>query len=133
MTLGYRGYARKYSEDDTHIIYEYSIENWNRPYRHEDQLFDGLIVMDKSTFVEPEIHEKLKKMPSGRKRLITKKILVRVDVWKLIKEGKIEIQNSSRAWKKYYEIDYYAVMLCDIIYTKYQETGLAPEMTGFIQ
>lgn len=31
------------------------------------------------------------------------------------------------------KVMHYAVILCDIIYTKYQETGSPPEMTGFIQ
>lgn len=131
MSLGYNGVARKYSEDDKHVIYEYSVENWNEPYRHRGHLFDGLIVIDKSTLVEPEIHEKLKRMPSGRKRMITKKIIVLVDVWSLIETGQITVYNSSRTWRYIGKIDYYANALCHKIYQNYQENGVLPEIEGF--
>lgn len=38
-----------------------------------------MITISRDCFAEPEIHEKLKKMPSGRKKLITKRIPVSVD------------------------------------------------------
>ena len=42
-------------------------------YKNEQQLYDGRIYIKRDCFVEPEIHEKIKRMPSGRKRKIEKR------------------------------------------------------------
>lgn len=61
------------------------------------------------SFVEPEIHEKIKKMPSGRKKLVVKRIPVPVDYDIMIRQNKIQVENCSHCWettKDDQEIDY---------------------------
>lgn len=61
-------------------MYEYDGYNLNEPeYRNENHVYNGTITIARAWFAEPDIHEKLKKMPSGRKKLITKRISVSVD------------------------------------------------------
>ena len=43
-------------------------------YKNENHVFDGTITIQKDCFAEPEIHEKVKKLPSGKKKTIVKKI-----------------------------------------------------------
>ena len=64
--------------DEQHMcrLYEKFILEY---YRKENHVYDGTITIARDCFAEPEIHEKLKKMPSGRKKLITKRISVSVD------------------------------------------------------
>lgn len=67
-------------EDENAFMYEYDGYNLNEPeYRNENHVYDGTITIARDCFDEQEIHEKLKKMPSGRKKLITKRISVSVD------------------------------------------------------
>lgn len=90
MSLGIGAVAKLILQDDTTVIYEYGGFNWNEPeYENLEYIKDGLITIDKSCFTEPEIHQKLKRMPSGRKRIVTKKIPVSVDYPKRIEVGVI--------------------------------------------
>lgn len=63
-------------QDDQTVMYMYGCfsyyydKNWRQPVD-----CDGLITIQKECFQKPEIHQKLKRMPSGRKRLVTKKYL----------------------------------------------------------
>ena len=49
--------------------------------------------------MEPEIHEKLKRLPNGRKKLIVKRIRRDVDYMALLKANKIIIENSRYCWR----------------------------------
>ena len=72
-------------------------------------------------------------MPSGRKKIIEKKLFQQVDVQELYRLGKIKIKNASRTWKKYEEdIDHIAWYLIRETYEEYQKTGQIPEtVTAF--
>lgn len=67
-------------QDDETVMYMYGCfsyyydKNWRQPVD-----CDGLIAIQKECFQKPKIHQKLKRMPSGRKRVVTKKIPVDVD------------------------------------------------------
>ena len=75
MSRGIGAYANKIFEDNETVIYEYGGYNLNAAeYRNENHLCDGSITILKRCFAEPEIHQKLKKMPSGRKKLVAKQI-----------------------------------------------------------
>ena len=75
MSIGIGGYARIVMQDANTVIYKYGAYNLNEvAYRNPDHTYDGIITIDKQSLVEPEIHEKLKKQPSGKKKLITKRI-----------------------------------------------------------
>lgn len=70
ISLGIGAYAKLVIYDDTTVIYEYGGYNLNqKEYRNEDHVLDGTITISRSCFAEPEIHERIKKTPSGRKKL----------------------------------------------------------------
>ena len=62
MSRGIGAHAKKVLEDDETVIYEYGGYNLNETeYWNENHILDGTITIQKNCFVEPEIHEKLKK------------------------------------------------------------------------
>ena len=66
MSRGFGGSARIVLQDENTAVYEYAPFNLNEPeYRNSEHTYDGLITISKDSMVEPEIHEKLKRMPSG--------------------------------------------------------------------
>ena len=71
MSMGYGGHMILDTQDDEQVLYKYACGNVNDgldAYRTAMANPDGIILLDKTCFVEPEIHQKLKRMPSGRKR-----------------------------------------------------------------
>lgn len=69
MSRGIGAHAKIVLEDDVIVIYEYGGYNLNEPeFRNEAHVYDGYITVLKECFIEPEIREKVKKMPSGRKK-----------------------------------------------------------------
>lgn len=128
MSMGYYARCHKILEDELTIIYEYACCNVGEgDWEKAQNTFDGRIYIDKDSFVEPTIREKLKKMPSGRKKLIVKRIHNEADYSKLIEEGKIEIENCSGTWKTYDGIDFMAMRLVRQIFDEYQDTGIISE------
>ncbi len=94
MSMGIGGFAVKVLEDAETVIYEYDGYNLNEPqFRNEERVRDGSITIPKSCFAEPDIHEKIKKTPGGRKKLVVKRIPAGVDFRKMIKDGLIEVEN----------------------------------------
>ncbi len=130
MSIGIGAYAKKIAEDDSSVIYEYGGYNLNDPrYRNEDHIYDGIITIQKDCFIEPEIHEKVKKMPSGRKKTITKRILVEVHYDEMLTEGRITIENCSNCWhttEDDLKVDIMACHLLFWIFRSYQEEGAIP-------
>ena len=131
MSLGYGGLAILVAVDATMLIYTYKSYNYNiheEEYQRKMRLLDGEIYIDRNTLVEPIIREKIKKMPSGRKKLIKKKIIQYVDVIELCQAGKIKIRNASGTWLTVEcGMDYVARSLCSKVFSEYQETGIIPE------
>lgn len=130
MSLGVGGYADLAATDDKLIIYEYGAFNWDIPECiNEENIKDGIITIERDCFLEPEIHSKIKKMPSKRKRLITKKVTIDVDYETTIDKEKIKIENCSTAWqyteKKH--IDIMALQLLRKLLYQYQIDGKIPE------
>ena len=131
MSRGFGGSARIVLQDENAVVYEYAPFNLNEPeYRNSEHIYDGLITISKDSLVEPEIHEKLKRMPSGRKKLIVKRIRRDVDYSALLDAGKITIENSSYCWhmvgtKK--DIGMMAMRIIFRIYDHYQDEGTLPE------
>lgn len=130
MSIGHGGSARIVLQDETAVIYEYAPYNLNHPeYRNNDCVYDGLIIISKKSLVEPEIHEKLKRMPGGRKKLITKRIRRDVDYSKLRKEGSLIIENSKYCWEfvgEYRNIGMIAMKITFEIFDQYQKDGKLP-------
>lgn len=70
MSIGVGAHADLVLHDEKIVIYEYGGYNLNEPeFRNEENLCDGIITIQRDCFLEPEIHKKLKRMPSGRRIL----------------------------------------------------------------
>lgn len=131
MSIGVGGSARIVLQDENTVVYEYAPYNLNEPeYSNSDHIYDGLITISKDSMVEPEIHEKLKRMPSGRKKLIVKRIRRNVDYSRLLAAGKITIENS-RYCRHFVgtekNIGIMAMRIVFRIYDQYQDEGTLPE------
>jgi len=137
MSLGEGGFANLVLQDGKTFIYEYGGFNLNvDKYKNECRIADGIITIQRSCFVEPEIHEKLKRMPSGRKRLVTKRIPVYVDYGQMIYDGLITIENCSNCWKTTSggrTIDYTALDILYELFHEYQEQGEIPVRVFFFK
>jgi hypothetical protein len=133
VSKGIGGACRKVLEDKKTVIYEYSAYNLNEPkLKDVSNIFDGAIIIRKSGLVEPEIHEKIKKSPSGKKRIIIKRIPVNVDFGDLFSEKMIAIENCSNCWQKTIEgYDIIGLKLCFMIFNEYQKIGSLPEGLGY--
>lgn len=130
MSMGYEGYLVLDMQYDKQVVYKYACGNVNKGldiYRADIANPDGIIVIDKSCFVEPEIHQKLKRTPSGRKRLIEKRIRVPVDYEAYIQDGRVTVQNASACWRTIEGIDFMALRLLHNLFKEYQEQGGLPE------
>ena len=134
MSMGYGGSAKVVLQDEKTVIYEYSPYNLNKPnYWNRDRIYDGLITISKDAMVEPDIHEKLKRMPSGRKKLIVKRVRRNVDYDALLKAGKISIENSRYCWHfvgTEKNIGMIAMHLIFHIFDQYQDEGILPKMVS---
>ena len=126
MSLGIGAIANKIREDEEFIVYEYGGYNLNNPiYTNDNRIMDGYITVCKSCFVEPEIHKKIKKRPSGRKVTVIKRVLKTVDYNSLIKEGNIVIVNCCNCWKTTDDgFDINALSIIDKLFDTYQKEGV---------
>lgn len=135
MSMGIGGSAVKVLEDAETVIYEYGGYNLNEPqFRNEKRVRDGSITIPKSCFAEPDIREKVKKMPNGRKKLVVKRIPVGVDFRKMIKDGLIEVENCGNCWQTFDEVDnadIAAIRILFKIFQEYQVNGEIPEHISY--
>ena len=69
-------------------------------HRNEEKICDGIITIAKRCFKAPDIHQKIKKLPHGKKRIIMKKVIVKVDCDSYLRNGLISVQNCSNCWEK---------------------------------
>ncbi len=132
MSLGYGGTCKKELEDENMVIYSYSSYNLNEEqFRNSGRIYDGTITINKSCLIEPEIHEKIKRMPSGRKKLIVKRIPKDIDISEMIEQGQLQIENSNNTWKTLQDFDYIAISLCRLVFREYQLNGSLPEKCSY--
>lgn len=133
MSRGIGGFARMVMQDATSVVYEYAPYNLNEEqYCNADHIYDGMIAFSKSAIVEPEMHEKVKKCPSGRKQLIIKRIPRDVDYDAHIKSGLITVENSKYCWHILpCGVGEIAMHLLRRIFIQYQEKGDLPETIGY--
>jgi len=135
MSRGIGAHANKVAEDEHTVIYEYGSYNLNDPmFRNENHIYDGIITIQRDCFAEPEVHEKIKKMPSGKKKLITKRIPVPVHYEEMIENGRIVVQNCSNCWsttEDSFHIDVMVDHLLFYIFLLYQEEGKIPESISY--
>lgn len=137
MSLGYLGKAKKIIEDETAVVYVYSGENLNdiNSKRGDLDLYDGEISIQKSCLEEPEIHQKIKKTASHKKKLVVKRITHVVNVQQYIDSGEISIKQCKNEFsRENCKTDYYiAVRLLGHIFEEYQLNGELPQAVEFIQ
>lgn len=133
MSRGIGGNCRIVQQDEHTVIYEYGGYNLNKPeYRNPDRICDGFIIIKKCDLVEPEIYEKIKRFPGGKKKQITKKVLRKVPLIELIESDKIEIQNCSNCWQTFLcGKDIIAYHLLFKIFETYQEEAYLPEQVSY--
>lgn len=135
MSMGYGGVAKLVLKDETLAIYAFDTYSSNVPgtfdYEYEF-LYDGYITIDTSCLVKAEIHEKIKRMPSRRKKLIRKKVLVDVPYDELESKGLITIELPSVPWPEEYFVlrrDITCTLVSDI-FDYYQMNEVLPECMG---
>ena len=135
MSIGIVAYANLVLQDSNTVIYEYGGYNLNEEkYRNKSHVCDGFITIQRNCFLEPEIHEKLKKMPSDKKKLITKRIPVYVNYTKYIEDGLIVVDNCSNCWNttdNEKRIDVMALHILFCLFLRYQEQGTMPEYISY--
>lgn len=124
MSMGYVGWAELEQITEESVIYKYGECNLNiKEYWNEQHITDGTITINKRCVKEPEIHIKKKRLPSGRKKEIIKRIPTGINLEKSIPNGDIFIKKSRNCWKEYDGIDVFALnIICHII-NKYQVEG----------
>ncbi len=129
MSLGYGGCADLVSADETLVMYKYCCYNVNRNnYSYYEKMKDGELYIDRLSFPEPELHQKVKKTASGRKKLIVKRVKKSVSLERLIAAETIEVKNASGTWMTTGAgTDIMALKLLKKIMDAYQETGKLPE------
>ncbi len=133
MSLGYGGWCYIEAQDEQTVIYKYGSYNWNDSrHSNADRICDGLITIDKSALVEPEIHEKTKRFPKGKKKTMVKRIEISVPYSELFNSGKIQIQNSDNCWKTADDgNDYIAWHFVRMIFSEYQKNGNLPDEISY--
>ena len=94
MSRGFGGWCYITEEDNNKVIYQYGAYNLNEPkYRNEEHIADGMIIIDKNSLIEPDIYEKIKRFPNGKKKLVVKRVAVDVPYADLYSSVKIQIKN----------------------------------------
>ena len=132
MSLGYCGYANLQEADDTLVIYSYCCYNINNEgWERFENASDGELYIDRDAFVEPEIHEKPKKAPSGRNKLVVKRVKRDFPFREYLDKEKIKVKNASGTWKTNSSgIDMIALQILLKMFDEYQEIGKVPEHIG---
>ena len=139
LSLGYCGKCKLVYQDDNIVRYMYSGENWNdeKSISGDINLMDGMICIYKKCLEEPEIHIKVKKSPSGRKRTYEKRIVHTPSIGEHIANGEIVIEKKCKNEFKRLSIGendcYFAYKLLNLIFNAYQKEGVVPEEEAFIQ
>ena len=131
MSIGYGGGCRKYGESAVFVIYEYYAYDWNTEgCDNPNRIYDGIIKIEKSAFIEPEIHQKIKRRPSGRKMLVTKRIERDVPISEYFENGKVELVNSSFCGRICNGHGYVGLRLIYKIFSEYQKNGEIPHIVS---
>lgn len=128
MSLGYCAKAILDLADLTSLQYLYYSYNINlEGYESHYEKYDGTIIIDRDSLVEPEIRMKRVRRPSGKivyeEKIIEKEVQLEV----LLKNDNIMIENSSGAWKIVDGYDVMALSLVRKIFREYQKEKSVPE------
>ena len=129
MSLGIGAFCKLIAQDDKTVIYEYGSYNLDDPdNKNKDRIADGMITIKKSSLIEPDIHNKTKRLPNGKKKQITKRVPNDIPLTALLNNKSITIKNCSHCWKiNDAGIDVMACTTVWKIFMAYQENGQLPE------
>ena len=106
MSRGYGARAKLIASDMSGLLYSYSCYDINQQgWESVRDMEDGEIWIARDALVEPERHEKLKKMPSGKKRIITKRVPRPVSLGELMEAERIQVENASGTWRTEGSVD----------------------------
>ena len=129
MSLGIGSFCKLIDEDEETVIYEYGSYNLNEPnYINEQKIADGIITIKKNALIEPDIHNKIKRLPNGKKKRIIKRVPKEIHLSQLFENKFIIVENCSHCWKTNENgIDVMADTTVWYIFLEYQEKGQLPE------
>ena len=132
MSIGIGAAAILEAADSSTLLYFYYSYNVNlEGYKQYMEKYDGEIVIDRSSLVEPDTYIKRIKKASGKKVFEERIRKKDYNIEELIKQGKVTIVNSSGAWNVVDGIDIMAIRLVSKIFDKYQSDRDIPERVGF--
>ncbi|MBQ2700027.1 MAG: hypothetical protein IJF65_02615 [Clostridia bacterium] len=129
MSRGIGGKACLVLQDDSAVLYQYYCYDLNHAdFRNPDRIMDGHICIKREAFAEPEIHERIRRLPSGRRRSVTKRVPVPIDWSRILDEKWVTVENSRYCRHRYsWGADRVAWHLMDSILMEYQKTGTIPD------
>ena len=129
MSLGIGSFCKLIAEDEETVIYEYGSYNLNEPrYDNKNRISDGIITISKNSLIEPEIHDKIKRFPNGKKKRIIKRVPKDIPLSDLLEKKLITVENCSHCWKtNVRNIDVMALTTIWHILLEYQKIGYLPE------
>lgn len=135
MSRGIEAHANLIVEDEKTVIYGYGGYNLNDSrYRNENHIYDGIITIQRDCFAEPEVQEIMKKIPSGRKKVVVKRNPVYVEYGEMLEDGRIIVENCSNTWWTTEDELHVDVMACKLlfkIFLCYQEKGAIPDEISY--
>ena len=122
MGMGYGARATLVLEDAETAIYTYGGFNWDIPScENPDYVQDGLLTIPRDCLPEPEIHARWRRMPSGKKRWVEKRVPVTVDVCGMIREGRIVVEDCSYCWVRLEEAGGADAMACRVLWEIFEK------------
>ena len=128
MSIGFCASAILEMADENTLLYFYCSYNLNLDdYKEHMEKYNGEIIINRSSLVEPERYTKRIRRPSGKK-VFEERIRKRdIDIQKLLESGDVQIVNASGAWDFFEGYDIMAIRLVEKIFDKYQEEKDIPE------
>lgn len=132
MSMGYGAKCRIKDSDENWKMYEYTSYNLNlEDGKKAMGTLDGIIIISRDFFPEPEIIRKRIRKPNAKKVWIEKKKYKDIDLEDFYNVGKIRIENSSHFWRVTENgIDAIALKLLFYLQIEYHEIGEIPEKFG---
>ena len=132
MSMGYGAKCRIIDSDENWIMYEYTSYDVDlEDGKKAMGTLDGIIIISKDFFPEPEVIRRRIRKPNGKKVWIEKKKYKDIDLEDFYNVGKIRIENSSHCWRvTENRIDAIALKLLFYLQIEYHEIGEIPEKFG---
>lgn len=138
MSLGISGKCVIELEDEHTAIYSYAgWDSWLYEGNHDiNPRMPGHFTIQKSCLEEPEIHSRIRRTPSGRKKLVEKKIIHYPDISAHLESGGViidELCGVDLLYARIYRARYPQIALTLIakLFMEYMETGELPGKMGF--